>query len=1064
MSFSKARIQRFNELTSEAPPPGAYDPKFDRKVKGTIIDKPGKSHHDAKSTTSSGAECNASVSSRGTSNASVKQFRTPQVPKKRVIAKPTGMSCPRVKTKLYNSESKDSQTPYEPLHELADLKVECANKDKTIHEYEKQMDDMKAEISDLNEKFEILQKKHAQIEEQHQKDIESMAKLQQEVMENKNEKYLIEMQALQSQLTSALETKKELICEKNKIEEELNAKISSLKDELQKFKEQIDIVDKMEKLQLATQKLDKMTEELNEALNLKDMQMADLLNLQAETERKLSEVQIELKKSEKEVAELEANLESIENDSIPQALPMTSELIEKMTTVLQEYFDYDNYDGKWNIEKMSFSPEIEEFLKNIRKFVTDLKLTYEREIELSRDNFNEERENLEQDLEMKRSLIIDLENKLAETNETNAFLTEELQDVQKLYKDVNRNMHEVKADLEEANEKYAKVVASHKGEIELMTKIHEEEQTKLKDLLEEARSEYLKELDNMTTARNEELAEVKKAMDKRIEDEKKRMKECANKMVENAEAITRETLKACKAESEERVRRVIAETDAKVSVLTREAKTASEEELRQVTEKYNASLDLLESEKASLNTKLAQRDLDVIRLTAALEEMKCTAETQESFSQSLQAELDRAEAELVEKKEELRNLKDQIRTESAEMVARRRRFEVVMAENQASVAALTRRLAQSEAEVERLQRELQTKEGSLVGYRELLDNITSNSKMAQEQLDTITDKIDEKVEHISQMEVQSVNEINAAKTMFNAKIESLRTVTIEELAKVQKECQEKSERNAELQGTLSQMADRLSEATDMLLKLEEINDEQSIEMSKLQLQNTKLMQQLDNKDQTLEEHKMCYELQSEQYKLEINEMNDQLSRLRGEIKLLKEQKDAAEDKKYDFEELKLKYNDQVEQLTEKLKSEKTQREKLEKQVKQYERTCERLAEECQQITDKYTEVVSHNNHKQRIKHVSQLKEKINNQQLDLLRLRQELDSKTNLIEELRLANEKLKLLEERRHVGQGKENLHSMAGISSPLAAGKTLFPKSANTTPVSSPHKPHTPLRDRNE
>lgn len=150
-------------------------------------------------------------------------------------------------------------------------------------------------------------------------------------------------------------------------------------------------------------------------------------------------------------------------------------------------------------------------------------------------------------------------------------------------------MHEIKANLEEANEKYAKAVASHKAEIELTTKIHEEEQTKLKDLLEEARSEYLIELDNvnilikinyqlnlrnfitmifyllqMTTARNEELTEVKKAMDKRIEDEKKRMKECANKMVENAEAITRETLKACKAESEERVRRVIAETDAKV--------------------------------------------------------------------------------------------------------------------------------------------------------------------------------------------------------------------------------------------------------------------------------------------------------------------------------------------------------------------------------------------------------------------------------------------------------------------------------------------------------------------
>lgn len=107
-----------------------------------------------------------------------------------------------------------------------------------------------------------------------------------------------------------------------------------------------------------------------------------------------------------------------------------------MTAVLQEYFDYDNCDGKWNIENMSFEPDIKEFLEKIKQFVTDLKLTYEREFELSRDNFNEERENLEQELEKKRNFIVDSENKLSEMTETNNFLTEELQDVQKLYKDV----------------------------------------------------------------------------------------------------------------------------------------------------------------------------------------------------------------------------------------------------------------------------------------------------------------------------------------------------------------------------------------------------------------------------------------------------------------------------------------------------------------------------------------------------------------------------------------------------------------------------------------------------
>lgn len=74
----------------------------------------------------------------------------------------------------------------------------------------------------------------------------------------------------------------------------------------------------------------------------------------------------------------------------------------------------------------------------------------------------------------------------------------------------------------------------------------------------------MENLYQVTAARNEELAEVKKAMS-RLKEEKKRVEVRADKMIENAEAITRETLAACRAESEERVKRVIAETDSKVS-------------------------------------------------------------------------------------------------------------------------------------------------------------------------------------------------------------------------------------------------------------------------------------------------------------------------------------------------------------------------------------------------------------------------------------------------------------------------------------------------------------------
>ena len=164
----------------------------------------------------------------------------------------------------------------------------------------------------------------------------------------------------------------------------------------------------------------------------------------------------------------------------------------------------------------------------------------------------------------------------------------------------------------------------------------------------------------------------------------------------------------------------------------------------------------------------------------------------------MQAELDRAEAELSEKKEELRNLKDQIRTESAEMVARRRRFEVVMAENQASVAALTRRLAQSEAEVEQLQKELQANESSIQEYREILETITNNSKKVENRVHNISNVIDEKVEVIDKMEVASITEIKSVQSMFDSKFENLRNVIIDELSKSQKNYDDKIKENLEV--------------------------------------------------------------------------------------------------------------------------------------------------------------------------------------------------------------------------------------------------------------------------
>jgi len=72
---------------------------------------------------------------------------------------------------------------YESNQQLADLQVECSNKDKTIQEHEKHIDDMKDEIRKLETELEELRKKQNEIETQHMKDIDTMVKI---IFLNKN--------------------------------------------------------------------------------------------------------------------------------------------------------------------------------------------------------------------------------------------------------------------------------------------------------------------------------------------------------------------------------------------------------------------------------------------------------------------------------------------------------------------------------------------------------------------------------------------------------------------------------------------------------------------------------------------------------------------------------------------------------------------------------------------------------------------------------------------------------------------------------------------------------------
>ncbi|XP_047365312.1 hyaluronan mediated motility receptor-like isoform X2 [Vespa velutina] len=1000
----------------EAPPPGAYDPKFDQKIKGYIIEKTER-FQDNKSVISNGTDSSLTVSSKSTGNQPQDRFLTPQCPRRSVIVKSINPNYPQEKLKSMNQTKNKTinKRHYNYADQLLELQVECTNKDKTIQEHEKHIEEIKEEMCKLEVQIEDLHKKQVEVEEQHRKDIETMAKLQQEVLDNHDERHQAEADELRSKLLDMSREKEQEISARRTLENELRKRVAEL----------------LEKISFLENELSKITETNRIAIQTLETRNKELLS-KLKTLEEERDIQIEL--LEKERSQLLLNI----SDLTDNKCDLENKLGKRQDVILELQGQLSTL----QCELDELRAEYDKLLDDSMRQMNDLVKNYNVEKDTLKDTFVKEKKELQLQYDQTKMTVIVLQANLDDMADNNSFLQQELQDVQRLYRDVSQRLTQAHEELEIAEQKHEFVLKEHKNEIEALQKQHSEEKSELKQLLEEAKEDYLNEIENLSIARDKEIAELQKATSQTIEEETKRIKEHTNKIVENAEAVTRETIAVCRAESEERVKRVIAECDAKINTMIREATAAIEEEMRLNIEKYKACLKRVETERAALDDKLAQRDAEITKLSSILEELKSTAETRESFSQSLQVGLDRAETELAEKKAELRALKNQIRAEAAEMVARRKRFEIVMAENQASVAALSKRLAQSHAEVERLQDELKRGEDCIHEHRDLLASMRNNSQMVHDQVHNIMKQLDAERQLVSQIEAGSLSEFESIKTVFEMKIDELQRVAAKEITRLREEINKKSSESAEMKRQLDEMAGSLCAAEDMLLRLEERNDAQMIEISRLEVESGKLHEQLNNQKKISEETTALMSVQSVQHKLAIEKANYQLKELSMKVISLEERERCAENKHILAEKEKEQWHAREEKLLKELAEERARRETAETEVKTLTDSNDRLQKEYEDINEKYAEIVGHQNHKQRIKHVSQLKEKI-------YRLEQELQTKSRQLEHQQKAGEKLKAQQKRPHT-KGKENV---IGVT-----------RSSHTTPTSSPHKSLTPLRNRNE
>lgn len=118
-----------------------------------------------------------------------------------------------------------------------------------------------------------------------------------------------------------------------------------------------------------------------------------------------------------------------------------------------------------------------------------------------------------------------------------------------------------------------------------------------------------------------------------------------------------------------------------------------------------------------------------------------------------------------------------------------------MAENQASVVALTNRLAQSNAEVEKLQHELKRDENCIREHRDLLGVMRNNSQMVHEQVHVLMEELSAHRELVNQLETGNLSEFESIKSILETKIENLKQKTVKEIAGLQNDSEQKSLQN-----------------------------------------------------------------------------------------------------------------------------------------------------------------------------------------------------------------------------------------------------------------------------
>lgn len=654
MAFSKAKLTRFNDVISDTPAPGIYNPKHDKYARSCT---PTSERGDLNKSPIS------SVASEKNSVISTPCFRTPNLPARRKLL------CSQSARKFTQKENLQQTSVSQKLfdqqrEELQERIVECTNKTQCIKDLETQIEELKEQISTLKENEAADKADQEDLGDEIDELLEAKGKLIEEIAKI-NEQHHNEIHQMKTLLADTADEKDTLlfeneehqieICELQKSNEELDIENYELRLKLRnKNSLQNNLIKQKKRAQLLMQKM--RTKQKNITFLRKRIMSLrkELCDLKTETHTEISNLQQQLIKAEvtknKEREETETGfleviqqLRSTNNDILKnhqKEMAQFKENTHQHLRQIQENANVQIRELQTQLNENQKKHEME--AKNLKLILSDT----ERDLQHAIDG----KQKLDMELGQKKCIINELQRKLSSTiielNEVRENWSKEISELRTEIDNINNQKRRYAIALDETRSTVQvitdRLVESDQGVEQLKGQVEKLEQAKVQ--IENENNELkkkTKQLEELNTGFNENQLVQMEMIQEDIDKEKRALTDA----VENYKQLTLNTIKDYE-QKQQTLMSTVNESNMKYNYL--------EEKYNELQKNSSNKIQILEKEftKHKNNNKelldqLKSREQKFLEAQSLISASKIEIEHQSAENIELKFKINRLETQIV---------------------------------------------------------------------------------------------------------------------------------------------------------------------------------------------------------------------------------------------------------------------------------------------------------------------------------------------------------------------------------------------------------------------------------